>query len=154
MQEIVSLEQSSKKNCKTKNKGVEYKLLLISFCIFISIVIGLLIIYSSINNLKYNVFTGVICGYLFAIIGFFLLILANKTLILSLNKYLFLIVSLLKISVLAIPIIMSAFLPNVFDLWTTLIGLIIVHLSIYISNVKFKRPYHQKKEGKQDSGKK
>ncbi|WP_374941391.1 MG406 family protein [Spiroplasma citri] len=148
MQETVFLELNKKNKLNWKNhfKGVEYKLSIISLIIFLGILIVLTMIYLTLKR-DWTLYTGLFLGYLFSLIGFLIICFSGWLLSISLNKYFFILLYLVRLVIYAIPIVIYAENTSFFSIYTIIVGISLYPFSSLFANVKF--PIHQRrKEGK------
>ncbi|WP_374696625.1 MG406 family protein [Spiroplasma endosymbiont of Polydrusus formosus] len=147
MQETVFLElnKKSKLNWKTPFKGVECKLSIISLIMFLGILIVLTMIYLTLKR-DWTLYSGLFFGYLFSLIGFLIICFSGWLLSISLNKYFFILLYLVRLVIYAIPIVIYAENTSFFSIYTIIIGISLCPFSSLFANVKFPIHKHRKED--------
>ncbi|AKM53711.1 hypothetical protein SERIO_v1c01140 [Spiroplasma eriocheiris] len=145
MQEIGFLEPNKKNKLiwKNKFKGVEYKMSMISVIALFGILIIVTILYLTLKW-SWTLYSGLMLGYLFSLIGFLIILFSGWLLSISLNKYFFVLMYLVRLMIYAIPIIIYAYWDEYFNIFTIIIGLSIFSFSALFLNIKLPK---RKKRG-------
>ncbi len=86
-------------------------------------------------KLNYNIFFGLLLGYLFAVIGFGLSVIAIEAMIKMKSVAIYYILFFARMSVYCIPIIIYAIFPKEFNIYTIIFGISFFLFSSIISNM-------------------
>ncbi|KAF0850126.1 MAG: MG406 family protein [Spiroplasma poulsonii] len=145
MQETVFLELNKKNKLHWKKhfKGVEYKMSIISLIMFLGIFAILTIIYLTLKQ-DWTLYSGLVLGYLFSLIGFLIICFSGWLLSISLNKYFFILLYLVRLVIYAIPIVIYAKNTSFFSIYTVIVGISLCPLSSLFVNIKFSSHKHRK----------
>ncbi|WP_425380669.1 MG406 family protein [Spiroplasma endosymbiont of Stenodema calcarata] len=100
----------------------------------------LTIIYLTLTQ-DWTLYSGLVLGYLFSLIGFLIICFSGWLLSISLNKYFFILLYLVRLVIYAIPIVIYAKNTSFFSIYTVIVGLSLCPLSALFVNIKF--PYHK-----------
>lgn len=138
MQEIVFLEPNKKNKLNWKNhfKGVECRMSIISLIMFLGMLIVLTIIYLTLKQ-DWTLYSGIVLGYFFSLIGFLIICFSGWLLSISLNKYFFVLLYLIRLIIYAILIIIYANNTSFFNIYTIIVGISLCQFSSLFTNVKF-----------------
>ncbi|WP_400248662.1 MG406 family protein [Spiroplasma sp. ald] len=149
MLETVFLELNKKNKLNWKNhfKGIKYKMSIISLIIFLGILIVLTMIYLTLKR-DWTLYTGLVLGCLFSLIGFLIICFSGWLLSISLNKYFFILLYLVRLVIYAIPIVIYAENTSFFSIYTIIVGISLCTFSSLFANVKF--PIHQRRKEKKN----
>ncbi len=141
----MELNKKSKLNWKKPFKGVQCKLSIISLIMFLEILVVLTIIYLTLKR-DWTLYSGLVLGYLFSLIGFLIICFSGWLLSISLNKYFFILLYLVRLVIYAIPIVIYAENTSFFSIYTIIVGISLCPLSSLFANVKFPIRKHRKEE--------
>ncbi|WP_416375138.1 MG406 family protein [Spiroplasma poulsonii] len=116
---------------------------IISLIMFLGIFAILTIIYLTLKQ-DWTLYSGLVLGYLFSLIGFLIICFSGWLLSISLNKYFFILLYLVRLVIYAIPIVIYANNTSFFSIYTVIVGISLCPLSSLFVNIKFSSHKHRK----------
>ncbi|WP_408988053.1 MG406 family protein [Spiroplasma poulsonii] len=116
---------------------------IISLIMFLGIFAILTIIYLTLKQ-DWTLYSGLVLGYLFSLIGFLIICFSGWLLSISLNKYFFILLYLVRLVIYAIPIVIYAKNTSFFSIYTVIVGISLCPLSSLFVNIKFSSHKHRK----------
>lgn len=129
--------KKNKLNLKFFFKRIEYKLFITSLIFFLIIKILLTILYL-ILKLNVTLYIGLFLGYLFSLIGFLIICFSWWLLSISLNKYFFILLYIIRLIIYSIPLIICFKNDILFNI-LIIIGISLCPLSSLFLNIKLSK---------------
>ncbi|WP_419335376.1 MG406 family protein [Spiroplasma endosymbiont of Sarcophaga variegata] len=116
---------------------------IINLIMFLGIFAILTIIYLTLKQ-DWTLYSGLVLGYLFSLIGFLIICFSGWLLSISLNKYFFILLYLVRLVIYSIPIVIYAKNTSFFSIYTVIVGISLCPLSSLFVNIKFSSHKHRK----------